>query len=325
MADSKTPPPFDDDTSSLSDEAPPDSAARPTSPPAEPSLLSVVAAPSDDPSALCVSREVLTAFLGKKATQARILQVVRARVRNGTQPSEVDDLVQKANLRAMTAKALPSGADRMRPWVSQVAAYTVIDHYREAAKETKADLRPISLEDVPLDEAVMEEPLDEGRLDAKDATFEGKTEPLDSATLVSWLGGVVTSAADLMTLEMIRCKAITGMTNAALAAEFGMTESAYDSRLLRFRSQWVPTWKKEKERRWRIGLLILTIVLLVAVAALARYVWPRLFGRIDPPARIEAPVPPAPIVTASAPPRFDQAAPPERRMEENEEKKEPPK
>ena len=52
-----------------------------------------------------VTRELTFAFLAKKAARDRIREVVEFRVPRGTQESDIQDIVQEANLRAMTTTA----------------------------------------------------------------------------------------------------------------------------------------------------------------------------------------------------------------------------
>ena len=45
--------------------------------------------------------------------------------------------------------------------------------------------------------------------------------------------------AEKLTLEMIKQKAATGQSNARIAAEFGMSEGAFDQRVYRFKAKWI--------------------------------------------------------------------------------------
>jgi DNA-directed RNA polymerase specialized sigma24 family protein len=291
------------------------------------------ASPTDAPTTSPVPRAVVDVFLGKRSTQDRIYQVVRARVKKGTPEEQVDDLVQKANTRILEAKALPHQVESLRPWVSRLAVLTVIDHYRALKSAEDESYAVVSVEDLPPDDAVAEESFDTHGIDAGDPAFADADQPSRRATLVAWLGTVVTSRADRLTLEMLACKAKTDLSNADVAAEFGMTEAAFDNRLLRFKAKWVPAWQKERARRRRLGLLVLGILLLLVAVAFAKVVWPRLTERTpnDPVEPAPAPTQSAAVPSSSATgtpsaPRFNQALPPVRPVESPfDEKTVPPK
>ena len=67
---------------------------------------------------------------------------------------------------------------------------------------------------------------------------------------------------------MIVAKGASGKTNAEVAAEFGLSEDAFDARIRRFRMKWQPQWKRSEERRSRTILLILgAAAIVLAVVA----------------------------------------------------------
>ncbi len=128
MNDSTPPPPLDDDAAPI---------------------VEMVAPSSDDASPIQVTRELLTEFLAKTATQDRIREVVLARVPKGTSPADVNDIVQQANGRALHTKALPDSVPGMRPWVSRVAVNAVFDQSRLKTKDAKVSSHPVQLDDLP--------------------------------------------------------------------------------------------------------------------------------------------------------------------------------
>jgi hypothetical protein len=84
---------------------------------------------------------------------------------------------------------------------------------------------------------------------------------VDERMLGRWLEANVKSRADKLTLEMLKQKAETGKTNAAIAAEFGMTEAAFDNRILRFKAKWIPKWEQhKKEQRRAVVILVLALL-----------------------------------------------------------------
>ena len=48
-----------------------------------------------------------------------------------------------------------------------------------------------------------------------------------------------------------------GQTNAVIAAEFGMSEAAFDQRIARFKAKWIPRWKKHKREQALFVVLVL--------------------------------------------------------------------
>lgn len=190
MTDSKTPPLLDDDDAPIPE---------------------MVAPSSDDVAAIQVTRALVNEFLGKTATQDRIREVVAARVSKGTAKTDVDDIVQQANGRALNTEALPHSVQGMRPWVSTVAANAVVDHYRVKKKEAKVMRRAVELDDLPPDEAIA---LLEDAAAAADQTPAETSEDFGEARLTRWLVASVKTKADRMTFEMIRRKAATKAENA---------------------------------------------------------------------------------------------------------------
>jgi DNA-directed RNA polymerase specialized sigma24 family protein len=256
-----------------------------------------------------VTREVFTAFLGKKSTQDRILQVVRHRLKKWKSREDAEDVAQKVNMHLLGVKTLPSSPERMRAWVSAVTANFVIDLLRASGPGEDAATRAVSAEDLPPDEAEATDALDSPGLGADDAAFAVKDEAFALGALAEWLTRVVSSKADRLTLEMVASKAKTSASNADLAAEFGMTEAAFDNRLLRFKAKWLPAWQREKARRRRAASLLFVILMLLALAALAWLAsrWPR--PKPTSPTLEEPPALPVPAPTTSAVPSFDQAFP----------------
>jgi hypothetical protein len=108
--------------------------------------------------------------------------------------------------------------------------------------------------------------------------------------------------AEKLTLEMIKQKAATGQSNARIAAEFGMSEGAFDQRVYRFKAKWIPKWKKHKRDR---ALLIVVLALL-----LGGVLWWLLHGKTYEEATPTAVPVLAPAPTASvAPEQFNNADP----------------
>jgi DNA-directed RNA polymerase specialized sigma24 family protein len=328
--DPKRRPPLTVADEALDDEEAPISDARPSSPAADPALLeargpfSAAEAPlpaddahfplteapsSPEAAALPVTRALTKAFLAKKAAQDRIREVVEYRVPRGTQKADVNDLIQEANLRAVATSSLARSVPGMRAWVSRIAQNAVVDHFRGNARHLKWLDRSVDVQGLPPDAALEVDPL-EGRPEDP-AAAQRPIESIDERSLQQWLETQVKTKADHLTLEMIRQKAAAGMANAALAAEFGITEGAYDQRVQRFKAKWVPRWKQyRKERQWAIVVLLAVGGAALLVAAL----WWLLYGpkkteRIGPTEGPDLRPVPTASTPAPEPDRFNQAQP----------------
>jgi hypothetical protein len=106
----------------------------------------------------------------------------------------------------------------------------------------------------------------------------------------------------------------SGATNAVVAAEFGMTEAAFDQRIARFKAKWIPRWEKHK----RDQALFVVLILLF----LAGLFWWFFHG----PQREEARPTAVPVLSAAptasvAPPEPFNNADPTQEQQEQEGKK----
>jgi hypothetical protein len=124
-----------------------------------------------------------------------------------------------------------------------------------------------------------------------------------------WIDGAIETRGgnkdrDRTVVEMIRYKANhPGMTDAQVAATFGLTLAAYESRYRRFRQRYVPLRRRYVERRNAVLLLLLLFG--CAVALLVGLLRPRPTLLIGPdPATLAVP---SASASASAGP-FNQAA-----------------
>jgi len=256
-----------------------------------------------------VTRALTNAFLAKKAVQDRIREVVEYRVPRGTQKSDVNDVIQEANLRAVATTSLARSVAGMRPWSSRIAQNAVIDHFRGNARHLKWLDRSVDVQGLPPDAALEADRLEGTPEDP--AASPRPIESIDERSVQRWLDTHVTTKADRLTLEMIRQKAAAGTSNAAIAAEFGLTEAAYDQRVHRFKAKWVPRWRQyRKERQWAIVVLRTVGGAALVVAAL----WWLLYGpkkteRIGPTVVPDLRPVPTGSAPAPEPDRFDQAQP----------------
>jgi DNA-directed RNA polymerase specialized sigma24 family protein len=308
MPDEKTDAPDDGVIAIVPDEPAPVSSSRPSSPSSDASVPGEAAPSGVDPAANPVTPRLMELFLAKNSTQDRIRQVVAANLPKGATKSDIDEVSQRVNLKAMSTASLPRSVEGMRPWISTVAANATNDYLNERTRDRKRFDRTHDVSDLPDDEA-MTEAL--ASIPMVAAASSEPDEPLVGGELFDWLSSKTTSKADKLTLEMIRTKAVTNASNTDVAAEFGMSVAAYDNRLLRFKAKWVPQWKRYQ--RARLALLLLIILLLLAMAALAWWIIrPRpQTTRFPPTTPSSVPVLPLPSASSTeGPPRFDQALPP---------------
>ena len=271
------------------------------------------APPGDEDAAIAVTRELTNAFLAKKATLDRVRQVVGARATWGTQQADLENMVQTALVHALSTMSLARSVAGMRPWVSRIAQNVVIDEAKANKQHLKWLDRSVDVQEVPPDAVNQGE---DAEVPPEDPTAPPRpVESLEEPRLDRYLGSHVKTAGDRQILEMIRQKARTGQTNAQVAAEFGVTEDAFDARLRRFRDKWVPQWKKSEARRQRMRMLVWLggALLIVGAAVLA---WWLLHARKTEDARGTVVVPvvfPAPSASVVPPEdgRFNQSAPTE--------------
>jgi hypothetical protein len=94
-----------------------------------------------------------------------------------------------------------------------------------------------------------------------------------------------------------------------IAAEFGITENAYDQRVQRFKSKWMPKWKKHRRDQ---ALMVVALVLLLGAA-----LWWMLHGKTEEaigPTAVPV-LAPAPTASVAPPDRFNQADPTQEEQE----------
>jgi hypothetical protein len=83
--------------------------------------------------------------------------------------------------------------------------------------------------------AALMAPPEEAEVPADDPTAPPRPIKEMSPRMIGpWLSASVETKGEKLTLEMWKHKAASGQTNAVVAAEFGMTEAAFDQRIARF-------------------------------------------------------------------------------------------
>jgi DNA-directed RNA polymerase specialized sigma24 family protein len=288
----------------------PDTKRRPPLTVADEAIDDEEAPISAEAAGLPVTRALTHAFLATKAVQDRIREVVEYRVPRGTQKSDVNDVIQEANLRAVATTSLARSIPAMRPWISRIAQNAVIDHFRGNARHLKWLDRSVDVQGLPPDAALEADALESTPEDA--AAPPRPIESIDEQSLQRWLETHVTTKADRLTLEMIRQKAAAGgKANAAIAAEFGITEGAYHQRVHRFKAKWLPRWRQYRKDRQRAMVVWLAVG---GAALLVAALWWLLYGpktteRIGPTDGPDLRPVPTGSVPAPEPERFNQAQP----------------
>jgi hypothetical protein len=94
-----------------------------------------------------------------------------------------------------------------------------------------------------------------------------------------------------------------------IAAEFGITENADDQRVQRFKSKWMPKWKKHRRDQ---ALMVVALVLLLGAA-----LWWMLHGKTEEaigPTAVPV-LAPAPTASVAPPEKFNQADPTQEEQE----------
>jgi DNA-directed RNA polymerase specialized sigma24 family protein len=300
----------------------PPSSARTAPAPAPASVPAPAPSPASAPlstPSLAVPRTLVHAFLSLKTTQARIRQVAVHRLGGkNAPPDRVDEVVQSANERALATTSLPGAPEQLRPWVSAVARSAAVDFLRRHAVHDARFSGTLDIEELPPDpiDAPDEEEDAEPEPDPGDDTnveWSGaRSRPKRERFLIGpWLKAEVEKSRGhreqgRMMLEMLRYKGQRpGSTDAQVAATFGLTLAAYESRYRRFRRRYVPLRRRYTERR--NGVILLLLLLVGVIALVVGMFWPRA-GVLIGPDRSTVPVPSA---SASAEPRLNQAAPTE--------------
>jgi RNA polymerase sigma factor (sigma-70 family) len=204
-----------------------------------------------------VSDEVLRAFLSLESTLARMRQVIKARTRGLSDP-ERPDILQSALERAWKTKARARSEEKLRPWISQIAANAALDHLRRNEVDAARHDREADVEQIA-------------------ATSAGTDASPEKWMLGPWLEKrVAGNPTDEETLEMLRKRA-RKLTYEQIAAEHGTTVYAINNRVLRFRKKYGEQRERWRKRQRTFLLLLLFGGFLALVAAL---VW-RHYKRQD--------------------------------------------
>ena len=298
---------------------PPPASAAPPPASAAPAPTSVAPTPTATPApSTAIPPALIHTFLGLKATQARIRQVALHRLGGKKAPPDrVDEVVQATSEKALTTPSLPAAPEQLRPWISAIARSVAIDSLRRQAVHDARFGSAIDVEELPpdpIDAPDDEEASASASAEAGDPTgveWTGERSPAKPEPFLigPWLEGEIQKSRGnreqgRMVLEMLRYKARhPALTDAQVAATFGLTLAAYESRYRRFRQRYVPLRRRYVERRNAVLLLLLLFG--GAVALLVGLLRPRPTLVIAPdPAAL--PIPSASASASAAP--FNQAA-----------------
>jgi DNA-directed RNA polymerase specialized sigma24 family protein len=265
-------------------------------------------APVPPPAGVPVTKELVQAFLALRTTQARIRQIAGSRLGKGASPADVDDVVQLTCERALRAEDLPDEPAKLRPWISRITATSSIDFMRRTAAYHARFRGEVDVEQMPPDpiDAVDDEPSESAPLeDAKDASAAAS----DRGLIGPWIDEKVAHRpGDALMVEMFRYKARHSVTDGQLAATFGLSLEAYESRLRRFRARYVPMRRRHVRRRNAL-LILLLLAAVLFVILLALWLPPRRPDTPIGPDRFVTPPPPTSAPSSTDDSRFNQAAP----------------
>jgi DNA-directed RNA polymerase specialized sigma24 family protein len=268
--------------------------------------------------AIPVTRELTNAFLALESTQDRIEQVISARCEGNVQASDMENILQDVNERAIGTKALADSVEGLRPWVGRIAQNMVVDFFRRQAVQAKWLVAGVDVEELPPDPVnAPDDEVNVADVERFEAAANDVTPPKDESwTLGAWVEAEIAKrkephrTRDAQLLESFRYKAAhPKTTDEAVAAVFGMTRDKYKHRLATFRAHYVPIRKRYVQRRFAIiAFILLGIVALVW----AFFAWKRDRPAIgaDPDAKPLVATPPSASAPLPPPPeRFNQAVP----------------
>jgi DNA-directed RNA polymerase specialized sigma24 family protein len=234
-----------------------------------------------------LSTAELHAFVGDKATQKHLLDVIWKRMGKGAPKDLVEDLVQQASLAMLSAKLGPHSAATASGWASRVAVCTVVDYFRREEVQAKWVDRKTDVENLPPDP-------------------DDASGPFAPDWLVTrWLAPLVAGdPRHQETYELLRYKAATDKTLAQVAAEHGMTEGALKSRIHTLKPRYEPQWKR-RQQMFLLLLLFAATALAVLAWLLLRPAIPEIGPDIEPMPRPKATA----TVTVPEPEPFNQSMP----------------
>jgi DNA-directed RNA polymerase specialized sigma24 family protein len=240
----------------------------------------------DEDASSTIAPAELRAYLSLPATQKRISEIVGSFVGRNTPQFVKEEIGQEANIAALDAKSLPRSTETMPGWLGTVTRRAVYHYFRRA----KADLTWLN-RDVDPDETAGAAP----------------EVPADGWLVSGWLAPAVAHhERDQETYEMIRYKARTGRTDEEVAADHGITYAAWTHRLGRFKSKYLPRW-----RRRQLAVVLLLVGGAALIIVIAWLLWKAGQPSIRPDTA-EPIVRPRPSASAPVVPsvrHFDQALP----------------
>lgn len=163
-----------------------------------------------------------------------------------TAEGDIDDVVQKVNMKALETGALPRTSAGKRGWIGAVAFSVAMSHFRTEQKDRKWLNRDARVEEQP---------------PAPEDMPDEEPQPPDDGAVAPWMISrwlkeqVANNPEDKRTYDLMVRKARSKKGYAEIAASAGMTENQLNNRVHRLKTKYLPLRKKfEKDRRDRLLL-----------------------------------------------------------------------
>ena len=192
-----------------------------------------------------ISRDQLRTFLAESSTLEAIRRVVLARTSKKTPKDAIDDMIQEANIAAMTAKWGPRTVETAKGWLSAVTVRAMVNYLNHGGR----DQRWLQREQDP--DALA----DTTKVDAS----------VERWLISKWLGRALVGERDQETLEILTYQARSDRTQEEIAAEHGLSVTNLRLRTQQFRRKYGPLLRRRREHA-----LLLAVAL---VAALSPAAW----------------------------------------------------
>jgi len=243
-----------------------------------------------------ISPEEMRAWIARADVIDRMKAAIGAVMPKKTPDEQREEVLHRAFDRALTTEARPFVGGNTLAWFGRVAETEALKFFREKKAERKHLNRTKDVAQLP------ERPEDAALGDVP-----------RRETLVGWLQvHGVRSKTDKETLELIIRKARGKMTSAEIAKDAGISANAFDKRVQAFHEKYARLRERYLKRRNAFILALKIFFVSSVVIGIAFGIWKWVAKddiRRDPDEFRRGKAPPAPSVSATAEPTFDQALP----------------